>query len=166
VSREGRELFLDFYRPGRWFGESATLGRFPRRYDVDAVDDVTLLHVPTTAIEELLADHNELARALLTLEAQRIDMLFSVLDQFFTQSIDQRLAQRLLLMSAYYGTNTDRGVVIDLNLTQDVLAKLIGATRQRVNQIVRRWESEGIIEQRYGRIVLLDMARLEDLARY
>jgi CRP/FNR family cyclic AMP-dependent transcriptional regulator len=44
------------------------------------------------------------------------------------------------------------------------LAQLIGATRQRVNQIFKEWEAEGVVQQ-YGEITLLDRDRLEKLAR-
>ena len=38
---------------------------------------------------------------------------------------------------------------------------LIGYTRQRVNQILKDWELEAIVEQQYGRLLLLDQSRLE-----
>jgi plasmid maintenance system antidote protein VapI len=49
-------------------------------------------------------------------------------------------------------------------LSQETLARLIGATRQRVNQIMKDRESKGLVPQRCGRIVLRDSAALESTA--
>jgi hypothetical protein len=50
-------------------------------------------------------------------------------------------------------------------LPQETLAQLTGLTRQRVNQIFKTWELNGVIEQSYGRIVMIDRAKLEEIAQ-
>jgi CRP/FNR family transcriptional regulator, cyclic AMP receptor protein len=42
-------------------------------------------------------------------------------------------------------------------------AKLIGSTRQRVNQILKDYETNSLLKQQYGFILLLDQANLEKL---
>jgi CRP/FNR family transcriptional regulator, cyclic AMP receptor protein len=49
-------------------------------------------------------------------------------------------------------------------LSQETLARLIGATCQRVNQIMKDWERQGLVARRYGRIVMRDSAALESTA--
>jgi CRP-like cAMP-binding protein len=86
------------------------------------------------------------------------------LEQYSTQSLEQRLANRLLTLVGSYAANKRRGVELDLHLPQEILAQLIGSTRQRVNQILKDWESEGLIEQKYGAVTLSNLKRLEKLA--
>ena len=69
------------------------------------------------------------------------------------------------MLSMTYGVNTAKGLKIELHLPQEVLAQLIGSSRQRVNQILKDWEHERMVEHQYGRILLLDQARLEKLAQ-
>jgi CRP-like cAMP-binding protein len=61
-------------------------------------------------------------------------------------------------------SRTPNCLKIQLHLSQETLAQLIGSTRQHVNQILKDWDLEGVVEQQYGQITLLDQARLE-LAR-
>jgi CRP/FNR family cyclic AMP-dependent transcriptional regulator len=82
-----------------------------------------------------------------------------------TQSLEHQLANRLLMLAGPYGVSSAKGLKIELHLPQETLAQLIGSTRQRVNQILKDWELEAIVEQQYGRLLLLDQARLERMAQ-
>ena len=105
-----------------------------------------------------------MSRALLRLEAQRLRILLTAIEQYSTQSLEQRLATRLLMLAASHGVPSQQGLKIDLHLSQETLAQLIGATRQRVNTILKDLERKGLVEQRYGSILIRDTAKLEALA--
>jgi DNA-binding GntR family transcriptional regulator len=47
---------------------------------------------------------------------------------------------------------------VRLRLTQEDLARAVGASRQRVNEALKRLQSQGRIELGYRRIVVLSMA--------
>jgi CRP-like cAMP-binding protein len=53
--------------------------------------------------------------------------------------LEQRLASRLLMLAGPYGVTASQGLKIELHLSQETLAQLIGATRQRVNQVLKKW---------------------------
>lgn len=165
ISLEGRETVLDFYGPGSWFGEVSTLDDGPRGHDAEAYEHALLLHFGKSVVEELLSGSTAFARGLLRLEAQRLRILFNALESYSTQTLEQRLANRLLMLADRYGVTTPHGVKLELHLSQETLGRLIGSTRQRVNQIFHEWEAAGIIEQQYGRILLLDTVRLEEMRK-
>ena len=164
ISRDGRETVLDFYRPGAWVGEVSVLDGLPRIQDADASGSTLVLQLKPEDVESLLAAHPAFSRALLRLAARRLRILLTALQTYSSASLERRLAERLLLLEATHGMPTSTGVQIGLRLTQETLAQLVGATRQRVNQLIRTWEREGVVAQRYGRIVVLDDVRLRELA--
>ena len=53
-------------------------------------------------------------------------------------------------------------LTIELHLPQKTPTQLIGATRQRGNQILKEWERKGFVAQ-HGNIILLDRAPLENV---
>lgn len=165
ISREGQQTVLDFYGPGSWFGEVSMLGGTLRAHDAEGYMPTSLLQIVPEDLEKLLAVHPALTRALLRLEAMRLYLLLTALEQYSVQSMEQRLASRLLMLAGSYGANGPRGFEIGLHLPQETLAQLVGATRQRINQLLKNWELQGVVEQQYGRILLLDRAALEKLAR-
>ena len=164
--RDGREVVLDFYGPGVWFAEVSVLGGLPRSHDASAYEETQLLQLALTDLEDLLALPPELSRALLRLEAQRLRLLLVALESYSAQSLEQRLANRLLMLALSHGVRTRHGVEIQIHLPQELLGQLVGATRQRVNQILKDWEFDGLVERpQYGRILLRDPDGLERLAQ-
>jgi len=165
VNREGKETILDFYGPGQWIGEVSVLDGGTRIHDADTCGAAVLLVLRTEDLERLLARHAALSRMLLRLEAQRLRILMTALESYSTQSLAQRLATRLLMLAEAHGVPNAAGVVIDLPLTQETLARLIGSTRQRITQVLKDWEREGLIRRRDGCTLLRDKARLERIAQ-
>lgn len=165
ISREGSETILDFYGPGMWWGEVAVLGDLPRQHDATAYENSDLLHVSTAEIEGLIAAHPAFSRALLKLEAQRLAFLLSALEAYSAQSMEQRLASRLLMLATSFGRSNGgpHNLKIDLHLPQEVLAQLVGTTRQRVSQILKTWQSQGLIAHGYGHILLRDRQVFEKM---
>ena len=117
------------------------------------------------ALGELCERHPALVRMLLDLEVSRLRAMLVAFSAFSTQSLEQRLAGRLLGLSESFGTKEAQGVALDLRLSQESMAQLIGATRQRVNQVLKQWEQQGLIRQRYGQLLLLRPDALQTLAQ-
>ncbi len=166
VSLEGHETVLDFFDPGFWFGEVAALDGGPRTYGATAYGPSLVLHLGQRALEDLLSTSREFARALLRLEASRLRILLEAIESYSVQTLEQRLANRLLMLAGRYGApQADGGIAIDLRLSQETLARLIGSTRQRVNQILQEWHERRLVEHFTGHVVIRDKRALEDLAR-
>jgi CRP-like cAMP-binding protein len=67
------------------------------------------------------------------------------------------------MLAGKFGVPTAQGLRLDLHLPQETLAKMVGSTRQRVNQILHDWELANLLMQQYGRIILLDPVKLEKI---
>ena len=160
-TRDGRETILDFYGPGSWIGEVATLDGAPRIYDATAERAVELLQLTPATLESLLERHPAFSRALLRLQAQRVRILLSALVSYSTQTLAERLASRLLMLAAHHGEITTQGAAIALRLPHETLARLTGATRQRVTQILCEWEAAGIVRRSRGHLTIIDADRLQ-----
>jgi CRP/FNR family transcriptional regulator, cyclic AMP receptor protein len=163
VSREGREFLLDFYGPGCWLGEVAALGDQLRSHDAKADGNAVLLQFKTPELEELLARHPSFSRGLLKLEAQRLILVLKALETYSVQTMEQRLAQRLILLSEKFGVRRGKATEFVLPLSQDTLARLIGTSRQRINQVFKDWEAGGLLSHHYGKVVLTDLERLSEI---
>ena len=70
--------------------------------------------------------------------------------------VDGRVASRLLELARAHGVSTDEGTCITLPLTQSELASLVGATRERVNKVLRSFRDQGLIRLEGYTITLLD----------
>ncbi|WBG61695.1 Crp/Fnr family transcriptional regulator [Pseudomonas citronellolis] len=166
TSRDGLEAVLNFYEPSCWVGLVSLLDGQPRIHDAQAAMPSLVLQLTPADVESLIGRHPAFARFLLHLQSSMLRALLVGFEAFSTQSLEQRLASRLLALAAAFGSaNADGGLAIELRLSQETLALLLGSTRQRVSQLLKKWGQDGIIEQKYGCIVVLDRGRLEALAR-
>ena len=107
--------------------------------------------------------HVELYEALLRLQARRIRQLFGLVEDLNTLPLRARLAKQLIHLVRSYGVpNLADGseMRIGLQLAQEELAQLLGASRQRVNQELKAMEREDAIRIEPGGLVVRDRAAL------
>lgn len=157
-SASGSEIVLTILGEGDWFGEVAILARAGNSHDAVARGNCELAFVPTTAFRRLLAQQPELYGRFVTLLAQRVRMLVDIVEDFTSLPMAARLAKRVLAMAdtQAMGSVARRG-----RISQEEYALLVGATRQSVNQELRRWEKAAWIRIGYGGVEVIDRKALE-----
>jgi CRP-like cAMP-binding protein len=150
--------------PGTWFGDIALFDGLPRTHDANAHGETTLLVVRKADFKELLAQHVELYDALLRLNCRRLRLLFDVVEDLNTRPLASRLAKQILLLARSYGVEQGEEVRIGLQLAQEDLAQLLGASRQRVNQELKGFERDGAVRIEPTRLVVLSKSKLLGIA--
>jgi len=164
VSLSGKQITLTYVEPGTWFGDIALFDGLPRTHDANAHGETTLLVVRKADFKELLAQHVELYDALLRLNCRRLRLLFDVVEDLNTRPLASRLAKQILLLARSYGVEQGEEVRIGLQLAQEDLAQLLGASRQRVNQELKGFERDGAVRIEPTRLVVLSKAKLLGVA--
>ena len=157
-SASGSEIVLTILDPGDWFGEVAILAGAPNSHDAIARGNCEVAFIPTSGFRQLLAQQPELYGRFVKLLAQRVRMLVDIVEDFTTLPMAARLAKRVLAMtdSQAMGSVVRRG-----RISQEEYALLVGATRQSVNQELRRWEKAGWIRIGYGGVEVVDREALK-----
>ena len=159
----GKQVTLTYVEPGIWFGDVAMFDGDRRTHDSYSHGDSTILCVARADFQKILASHVELYEALMRLQARRIRTLFGLVEDLNTLPLRARLAKQLIHLVRSYGVpNLEDGsqTRIGLQLAQEELAQLLGASRQRVNQELKTMEREGTIRIETSGLVILDRAAL------
>ena len=163
TSISGKQITLTYVEPGIWFGDVAFFDGEQRTHDCYAHGDTTTLCLARADFKKILAQHTELYEALLRLHARRIRQLFGLVEDLNTLPLRSRLAKQLLHLARSYGVTSlsnDDEIRIGLQLAQEELAQLLGASRQRVNQELKAMEREGAIRVEPIGLVVCDRAAL------
>jgi CRP/FNR family transcriptional regulator, cyclic AMP receptor protein len=156
-----------YIEPGIWFGDVAIFDGDRRTHDAYAHGETVLLCVARGDFQKILANHIELYEALMRLQARRIRQLFGLVEDLNTLPLRARLAKQLLHLARSYGVPTladGSEVRIGLQLAQEELAQLLGASRQRVNQELKSMEREDIIRIEPGGLVVRSRDALARIA--
>ena len=75
-----------------------------------------------------------------------------------------RLAKQILLLARSYGVEQGEEIRVGLQLAQEDIAQMLGASRQRVNQELKGFEREGAVRIEPTRLVVLSKDKLLAIA--
>ena len=159
TSLSGKQITLTYVEPGVWFGDVSIFDGDRRTHDAYAHGETTTLCVAKADFKKILATHVELYDAILRLHARRIRQLYGLVEDLNTLPLRARLAKQLLHLLRSYGVSSlsdGHEMRIGLQLAQEELAQLLGASRQRVNQELKAMEREDVIRIEPGGLVVRD----------
>ncbi len=160
TSITGKQITFTYVEPGIWFGDISIFDGDARTHDAYAHGETSILCVAKADFHKILAQHVELYDALLRLQARRSRQLFGLIEDLNTRPLQARLARQLLLLAKSYGVEQGAEIRIGLQLAQEELAQLLGASRQRVNQELKAMERENAIRIEPGGLVVRDRPAL------
>lgn len=143
---DGREVILAFLGSGDTVGEMSLVDSAGRSATVVALDRCTLLWMDRRTFQDLLLHVPEFSQNLVRLLTARLRMANEQIQALSALDVAGRLARQLLAFSERYGVSQPGGsTLIPLRLTQSDLADLVGASRERVNQVLGEFRQRGLV---------------------
>jgi CRP-like cAMP-binding protein len=162
VSDEGEETILNVQGPEECLGELAMIDGAPRSATAVALDRVQALALYREDFLALVAQHPPVALAVMGGLAGMVRRLSSQVQDLMLLDARGRVAKKLLDLSEQHGRVTPEGVRIDLRLTQQELAQMVGLTRVSVNQHLAWFQERGILAADREGITLLKPEELRE----
>lgn len=139
-SFDGRESLVALMEEGDLFGEMGLFDQGGRSADARALEATTVVAIPYEPVQELYETRPELMWNVVQLIAQRLRNMDAALADSVFLDVTGRTAKRLLEMSAEED-------VFTLPVTQEELAGMVGASRERVNKAIAQFVRLGWLEQ-------------------
>ncbi len=153
-----RESVVALMEAGDLFGEMGMLDDGPRSALARALEPTTVLTIPYEQIIQMFDDNPKLLWNVTRLLAQRIRVTDEALADSVFLDVTGRTAKRLLELA----NGTDE---FTLPVTQEELAGMVGASRERVNKAIASFIRLGWLEQRDRSYRIIQRDRLELRAR-
>jgi CRP-like cAMP-binding protein len=157
LSPEGKAVTFTGVPAGGWLGEGTLLKQEQRKYDVTALRDSRIARMPSATFLWLLNSSLPFTRFLLMQLNERLAQFISMVEFDRLLDVDARVARCLAALfnpQLYPGTDTL------LQISQEEIGYLSGASRQRANQALQVLEKEGLLKVDYGGIQILDLEGL------
>ena len=166
ISSSGTDALLDMCGPGELIGEVSAFDGSPRTATVTAMERSEVAILSVRAFEQFLADHGDIAVALVRQLCQRMRTSNDTRTRFGSDAVPTRLAGRLVSLFDEHGiTEPDGTRRIGIALTQVELAAWIGASREAVAKALQQLRQQDIVTTARRSITILDLDRLRDRAR-
>lgn len=162
-STQGSDLTLAILGAGDFFGEMALLDGGPRSASAVTTADTVMLTLDHEDFTALIQSRPQSATAVLAALARRLREADEMASDLAFLDVAGRLAKKLLDLAQAHGVRRERGTLLDLPLTQEQLASMVGVTRESVNRQLASFRRLGLIGNEGRRFLLLDP---EGLRRY
>jgi CRP-like cAMP-binding protein len=164
LSVDGQQVLQGYIGPGREFGLIAAVSAAQYPVSAQAVGRSVALAWDQQEVRRLIESDTRLAGNALRIMGRQIAEFQTRIRELSTQRVERRLARALVRLARQSGRETPEGLLIDLPLTRQDLAEMIGATLFTVSRTLKAWETRGLIHSGRGRIVLVSMHGLVGLA--
>jgi len=162
---KGHEVFLNDLGPGDTFGEIALLDGLPRTASAIAVAGSSLIVMPRQEFLEHLRQDSDLAIHLMQLLCSRLRWVSDLVEESVFLAGPPRVAKRLTTLVESHGRPLPDGG-IEVSMSQADLGRFLGVSRQIINQYLREWCENGWVTLKRGRIIVLDLAALQDVSTH
>ena len=163
-TNEGKDLLLSILQPDDMIADIDAWDT-SHRYTAETIDDVEVGVIPRLQLEMLMVKYGDFA--------YRFAMWMSLLQRKTETKLrdllmggkNGALASTLIRLCNSFGHKNDEAIKIDIKLTNNELAELVGTTREGINRLLSAMKKDGIITtEPNGCITVVDLDSLKDMA--
>jgi CRP/FNR family cyclic AMP-dependent transcriptional regulator len=157
LAADGREAFVAIIGPGQVFGELSLFESQQRSADARAMEPTTAHALAHDDFRPYVAAHPEVAWELLKVLVQMVRRQDQAIQDMVFLDVGGRVARRLLDLAAQHGEASGNGTVrIDVPITQEELAQMVGASRESVNKALGSFMDRGWVALEGRHYVVVD----------
>ena len=161
-SLSGKEVSFRDLGAGKSFGELSAIDGEPRSANVIALTDSLLASLPADNFRRMLMEHPELATRMMGYLAGLVRKLSDRVVEFSVLAVRNRIHAELLRLARDHGVADNRANISPAP-THANFATRVSTHRERVTRELNALSRDGLLQQRRGKFIVLDVDRLAEL---
>lgn len=161
IDAEGNEQIVSFLKEGDMFPHTGFFDTTPYPATAVVVEAAELFVIPVHAFEQLMLDMPSIAVKVMRVMGHKIRELQAKLQEFVTQDVNRRIISFLIRLAREHGQPENGSIRIDIPLTHQEFANMVGTTRETVNRLMNQLKKDTIIDMNRQGIVIRDMESLQ-----
>lgn len=162
VAEDGREKTLALLSEGDFFGEMALIDDEPRSAIAEATEPTVLLAIHKRDVHNLIHANPSIALSMIKGLSRRLrETNRQLMDAVFLD-VRGRLLRLLLELDGRYGKPHDGGRLIDIRLTHQELANMVGTSRESVTRVLTELQDVGALGYAQRHMMWIDRQSLEE----
>lgn len=164
ISDTGKETSMSLRYPGDIFGLAEIYGGECRFCFAGAYKDAAVYHIKKELLTRIINEHPEVSIKIIEFLGKRLIEKEIYIEHSVVSNVEARVAYLLTKIAIQEGEWCEDDLVkINLKLTHQTIADLVGASRQAVTESLNDLEKKGVISFNKKDIQIRD---LKKLARY
>jgi CRP/FNR family cyclic AMP-dependent transcriptional regulator len=155
----GKERILAIHQAGDFFGEMSLLDGKTAPATVSAMEDSKIISVSGTDFHRYLMNNQKVLLQIINVLCARLRQVWQT-QSVSASTADARIRMGILQLAKRHGIRDSHGTIIDLKITHQELAEMVGTSRETVTRVLAKLREQGIIEVDHRRMTLLDSQAL------
>jgi CRP/FNR family transcriptional regulator, cyclic AMP receptor protein len=151
----GKETILAIHRAGDFFGEMSLLDGKTAPATVAAMEDAKIISLSGADFHKYLLHNEKVMLQIINVLCARLRAVWPTQNQS-SGSADARIRMGIYDLAKKHGIRDAHGTIIDLKITHQELAEMVGTSRETVTRVLARLREQGIIEISSRRMTLLN----------
>lgn len=166
TASNGKEQIIHLAKKGDLLGYSALLGEENYTNAAMVIEDAKICFIPKEIFLKALISNGPFFKRLTKALSNEIGIMEEKLVDASQKSIRERLAYLLLQLANSYGLDGGDNQQIDLVLSREEIASLIGTATESVIRLLSEFKKDKLIELKGKKIVILDREGLVKLSDF
>lgn len=164
TSRSGKETIVRLVKSGEILGHRSLFSDSPYSATATALEDAVVCFVSKATIFKLVKNDPTLAFEIMSSISRQMGAAEERIASLSNKSQKERFAEMLLLLKEAYGEKTSEGVRLNIRLTREEMASMIGAASENVIRLITEFKKENLISEIDKNIYILDVEAVEKKA--
>lgn len=166
VDKEGKEHIIYVANAGEILGYHAILSEDRYPDSASTLEKSRIAFIPKEDFLNVLQQSAVLSKRLLKTLSHEFAVLANSLSVFAQKSVRERVALQLIVLREKYKVNFQPGMPVEINISRDDLANIVGTVRESAVRILTEFKEAGILETKGRKIIVHDVAQLIKIANY
>ena len=163
-SEAGKDVVLDVISPGEMLGEVAAFDGSPYPATAQAMEPTVVASIYRDDFLRLLKQYPALALRVIEETGRRLREAQETIKSMAVERVERRIARILLKLAATTGSSSEDGIIIELPLTRQDIAEMVGTTVETAIRTMSKFRKRGLVQTKRGRVIILEPHQLVRIA--
>ena len=159
--KNGDEQILNIFSNNDIIAEIVAFDKGSYPASAVTMTDTEVIVFDQSELEELIMKHPSIGVKLLREMSGRLRRAQQNVRDLALKDSSARVAGILIFLAEKYGKKKQDKVVLDISLTQQELASMIGSSRETVSRVLGQFENEALIKTSRKKIIIYQIEKIK-----
>lgn len=162
LSRDAHELTLIIFQANDLFPLMWTINDIPNNYYLEAMTNCELYLIPREQFLKFVKSNNEVLFEITGRILTRFGGLLTRMEHAIFGNAGSKVASIILICAERFGIKQGKQMIIQIPLTHQDIANLIGVARETVSIEMEKLQEKGLIEHAGKYLVIKNIQKLKE----
>lgn len=163
TSSEGKDSIIRIVSPGEVLGHRSLFSNDNYRATATALEDSDVCFIDKKFIQKLIEQNPSISLELIAQLTKAMGMVEDKVANFYQKNVRERLASLLLEFKDKYGVEEDGHIRLDIKLTREEMASIVGVATETLIRFMSEFKDEGAISQKGKTMFVESEEKLKEL---